>query len=278
MLKEDIITAQKIVSCSFNNMNKENYHGNSFIYRFTNEKINEYQKYLENRKKVLTVTASGDQILNSVLAGTKEIDSYDISRFPRYFFELKKAAILSLSKKEYLQFFLEGGESKKEFSYELYEKVEENLKGDAYKFWDSLFQFFDEEEIYHSSLFSRETVLSESIKQMNPYLNGNNYEKLKSNLKEAHIEHHVGNIKELEVLKNKSYDLINLSSIIYYSFSKMDEYEAFLDQLNLNEGGVALTYLYKLRDNMISDSLLSKCDIDKFDNSNEAVMIYKRKS
>lgn len=113
---------------------------------------------------------------------------------------------------------------------------------------------------------------------MNPYLNGNNYEKLKSNLKEAHIEHHVGNIKELEVLKNKSYNLINLSSIIYYSFSKMDEYEAFLDQLNLNEGGVALTYLYKLRDNMISDSLLSKCDIDKFDNSNEAVMVYKRKS
>lgn len=278
MLKEDIITAQKIVSCSFNNMNKENYHGNSFIYRFTNEKINEYQKYLENRKKVLTVTASGDQILNSVLAGTKEIDSYDISRFPRYFFELKKAAILSLSKEEYLQFFVEGGVSKKEFSYELYEKVEENLNGDAYKFWDSLFQFFDEEEIYHSSLFSRETVLSESIKQMNPYLNGNNYEKLKSNLKEAHIEHHVGNIKELEVLKNKSYDLINLSSIIYYSFSKMDEYEAFLDQLNLNEGGVALTYLYKLRDNMISDSLLSKCDIDKFDNSNEAVMVYKRKS
>lgn len=109
MLKEDIITAQKIVSCSFNNMNKENYHGNSFIYRFTNEKINEYQKYLENRKKVLTVTASGDQILNSVLAGTKEIDSYDISRFPRYFFELKKAAILSLSKEEYLQFFVEGG-------------------------------------------------------------------------------------------------------------------------------------------------------------------------
>lgn len=109
MLKEDIIIAQKIVSCSFNNMSKENYHGNSFIYRFTNEKINEYQKYLENRKKVLTVTASGDHILNSVLAGTKEIDSYDISRFPRYFFELKKAAILSLSKEEYLQFFVEGG-------------------------------------------------------------------------------------------------------------------------------------------------------------------------
>lgn len=87
MLKEDIITAQKIVSGSFNNIGKNHYHGNSFIYRFTNEKINEYQKYLENRKKILTVTASGDQILNSVLAGTKEIDSYDISRFPQYFFE-----------------------------------------------------------------------------------------------------------------------------------------------------------------------------------------------
>ena len=33
-------------------------------------------------------------------------DSFDISRFPKYYFELKKAAILSLSRDEFLDFFI----------------------------------------------------------------------------------------------------------------------------------------------------------------------------
>ena len=99
MLDNDIVLAQQIVSGKYSNYDDSKvYHDNSFIYKFSNEMISYYQKYLENRKKALIITASGDQILNSILSGTYDITSCDISRFPKYFFELKKAAILSLTK------------------------------------------------------------------------------------------------------------------------------------------------------------------------------------
>lgn len=55
----------------------------------------------------------------------------------------------------------------------------------------------------------------------------------------------------------------------------MDEYENLLDRLNLNKDGVALTYLYKLRKNIV-DYFSKNCYIEKFNNSSEGVMIYKR--
>ena len=80
MLKEDIKIAQQIVSLKFNNLHKkESYHNHSFIYKFTNEEIMNYQKYLKNRKRIFSITASSDQILNSILEGSEEIISCDIN-------------------------------------------------------------------------------------------------------------------------------------------------------------------------------------------------------
>ena len=82
MLKEDIKIAQQIVSLKFNNLHKkESYHNHSF-----NEEIMNYQKYLKNRKRIFSITASSDQILNSILEGSEEIISCDISRWPSYFY------------------------------------------------------------------------------------------------------------------------------------------------------------------------------------------------
>lgn len=39
----------------------------SFIYKTTNEDMHEYQKFLEKRKKVLTVISSSEQILIKLL-------------------------------------------------------------------------------------------------------------------------------------------------------------------------------------------------------------------
>ena len=103
-VQEDIKKAREIIASS-----KKKFIGfntDTFIYRFTNESIELYKNYLMNRKKVLSVTASGDQILNSILFGSKEIDSFDISRFPKYYFELKKAAIETLTRDEFIDFFV----------------------------------------------------------------------------------------------------------------------------------------------------------------------------
>lgn len=119
----DIEIAQKIVGNSFNNINNHIYHDKSFIFMTTNEKINKYQEYLKNRKSVLSVIASGDQILNTVLENSLNIDSYDISRFPKYLMELKRAAILKISLDEYIDFFFSIDYHKNEEYDDLYDKI-----------------------------------------------------------------------------------------------------------------------------------------------------------
>ena len=159
MLDNDIILAQRIVSGKYNNINNpEIYHDTSFIYKFSNESIIDYQKYLKNRNNAFIVTASGDQILNSILEGTTNITSCDVSRFPKYFFELKKAAILSLSKDEYLDFFLKDDNYDDILNDDIYDNIRNNMCDEDKEFWDGLFQFFEGGEINNSSLFYHEIV------------------------------------------------------------------------------------------------------------------------
>ena len=82
-INEEIRIAQKIISKNEYN-NKSNFHRNSFIYKFTNENVNIFYNYINNKEKVLEVISSGDQILNSILGNTYNIDAFDISIFPKH--------------------------------------------------------------------------------------------------------------------------------------------------------------------------------------------------
>ena len=105
---DDLTIAQNILEHSYFNFGNNHYNDYSSVYKVSNEKISakSYQETLSNKKKILSVIGSGDQILNSILLGTNDIDGYDISRFSKYFLQLKIAAILSLSKEEFMNFFL----------------------------------------------------------------------------------------------------------------------------------------------------------------------------
>lgn len=242
MLDDDIVLAQQIVSGKYSNYDDSKvYHDNSFIYKFSNEMISYYHKYLENRKKALIITASGDQILNSILAGTYDITSCDISRFPKYFFELKKAAILSLTKDEYLDFFLKDDCYDDILNDDLYDKIRENLKEENKEFWDGLFQFFEGGEIYNSQLFSHEIITPYTVISRNNYMKDDNYEKLQQQIKKVNVNHKVGDIRDILLTDNNKYDLVNLSSIIYFYRS---DYKELLKNINLNEKGIVLSYLF----------------------------------
>lgn len=96
----DLEIAQNIVSRNYqNDSNGKTFHNTSVIYRTSNERICDYIEYLKNKKKMLSVIASGDQILNSILVNSFNIDAFDISAFPKYFLKLKMAAIRALSPK-----------------------------------------------------------------------------------------------------------------------------------------------------------------------------------
>ena len=275
MLDNDIILAQRIVSGKYNNINNpEIYHDTSFIYKFSNESIIDYQKYLKNRNNAFIVTASGDQILNSILEGTTNITSCDVSRFPKYFFELKKAAILSLSKDEYLDFFLKDDNYDDILNDDIYDNIRNNMCDEDREFWDGLFQFFEGGEIYNSSLFSHEVVTPQLVISRNSYLQDNNYNKLQSNIEKTNINHQIGNVRDIILNEKKEYDLVNLSSIIYYYNGN---YKELLESIKLSDEGIILTYLYDKGKRNIDDVFKEKeYSFDNFSKSGDGVMIYKK--
>ncbi len=275
MLDNDIILAQRIVSGKYNNINNpEIYHDTSFIYKFSNESIIDYQKYLKNRNNAFIVTASGDQILNSILEGTTNITSCDVSRFPKYFFELKKAAILSLSKDEYLDFFLKDDNYDDILNDDIYDNIRNNMCDEDREFWDGLFQFFEGGEIYNSSLFSHEIVTPQLVISRNSYLQDNNYNKLQSNIEKTNINHQIGNVRDIILNEKKEYDLVNLSSIIYYYNGN---YKELLESIKLSDVGIILTYLYDKGKRNIDDLFKEKeYSFDNFSKSGDGVIVYQK--
>lgn len=277
MVKEDIKLAQRIILNNYNPVKATFFHSTSFIYKTTNERVCDCEKYFAGKKTVFSITASGDQIFHHVLNGSTHIDICDISRFPNYFFELKKAAILSLSKPEYLKFFYTAESYYEEFDEYVYEKIRENLDEKSKEFWDGLFCFFDGNEIYESMLFSHEPLYLNSILDKNSYLTDENYEKLKTLLPKVEFKSMVNDIYTIIPQLTKSYDLVYFSNIFNYDQSPNKTcYKTLLNQFPLTENGSILTYLYQVN-NSIQEVFSEPCYFfDTFENRSNGVMIYQR--
>ena len=248
--------AHKIVRGTYHNFGtKEHFINTSSIYRFTNEDITSYYHHLENKEKVLTVIGSGNQIINGILAGTKKIDCFDISIFPEYYLYLNLAAIMALNKEEYLKYFL-SNDREEVFSYELYEKISFYLKGEYKQFWDSLYNFNEDIDIYNSLLFRQDFYKMESIIEYNPYLQDKNYERIKNILKTSSINIKTMTLDILKMTFYEEYDLVNLSNILSYYFdkTKIKEYITYLkNNFNLTPNGEIINYFYNMSDETIEE-------------------------
>lgn len=245
MGKIDTIKAQEIVSNSKSNLvSNTPYHENSFIYRTTNEQINKYQDFLKNRENILSIIASGNQILDTIYEGNKNITGFDISTFPKYYLELQIAALNTLGLGDYINFIY--GDINDEKFDDIYDTIHPMLEKDAKEFWDSLLNFFDFSEITASTLFSNEIVYPKNIIERNIYLQSEEkYQRLKDNIQQVNLKYVTGDIFSLAKKLDTSYDFINLSSIIYYN--DLDKYKEMLETLPLIDNGEALTYLYKIK-------------------------------
>ncbi len=267
----DLEIAQNIVSRNYQNTsNGKAFHNTSVIYRTSNERICDYIEYLKNKKKMLSVIASGDQILNSILVNSFNIDAFDISTFPKYFLKLKMAAVMALSQKDYLNFICNENVNEEE-AFDLYYGVRPYLDNETKEFWDGLLNYFDLSEIYDSLLFSSEQASSNQMISYNPYLQNNNYQELQSKLKHAKINYLTGDISTMPL--QDSYDLVNLSNIIYYL-----EYKTFqqtLNRINLNNKGTIISYLYNT-ESLAKRNPFNSTEIIKSNNGSHGLLLYKR--
>lgn len=270
--------AQKIVSGNiFPRKGNTTFHDTSFIYKTTNEDMHEYQKYLVNRKKVLTVISSSEQIFNQVIEGTKNIDIFDISIFPYLFFELKRAGVLTFSQvSEYCSFFYDDITSKFDSLYdEKYDAIRDNLDSEARVFWDGLFQFYDWSDIYNSMLFSSEPCHMRQVLLRNKHLDSLEYQNLKNEIPKTTITPYIGDINKLSSTFTSTYDFINLSNIC--SYQDASSYIQLLQSLPLEINGDALSYFYSLNPSTYSTFKELNPSFLSFPNKKSGVMLYTKK-
>lgn len=274
-MHDDITLAQKIVGGSYLNMsNNCTFHEFSAIYKSSNERLSNINKYLKNKKNILIVISSGDQIINSILEGSVNIDTFDISHFPSYFLFLKLAAIKNLSREEYIDFFFESPTTSEKYD-DLYYLIRKDLDKTLKQFWDSLFDYFDWYDIYNSRLFSSEFMSKNIIIEENKYLEKENYKKLKSMISSININTYTGDILNLDDLYTKDYDIIYLSNIINYV--NILDYKELHKKFNLSEEGIILTYFYEITENIKNFFNENNYTFDNFQNTKSGVMVYKRK-
>lgn len=248
-LNDKINLAEKIIRGNYLNFNnQQTFLETSSIYPFTNEDITSYFHHLKQKTNVLTVIGSGDQILNSILAGTKNFTAFDISIFPEFYLYLKLASVIALDKEEYFTYYL-SNDREELFHEDIYQKIEPYLPTDAQKFWQHLYLFNDGYDIYTSLLFRQEFNFKNKTITNNPYLQENNYEKLKSILQNnpLHIKTKTCNI--INTFFKEPYDLINLSNICSYYFNHNNITELLLflkTHFTLTDHGEIINYFYSI--------------------------------
>lgn len=285
---EDLEIAKSIIKEKDKSLcDKEAFYDRSAVFRFSNEDIIGYKKYLYEKKKALIITSSSDAILSSILFGTKSIDSVDISRFPQYYYELKLATIKALSLKEYVSFLVpeinlrsltqEACNSK---TFDLFYYVKQFLTGDNRFFWDELFNQFGPLDIFQSNLFKRENNKALRAIMTGNYFNApylkdeETYKLLREKISECIVHHYVGDIFELSQVLTAQYDLVNLSNIIdYYDAFK---YKSLLNSFNISENGIILSYIFTVDDGL--DTVFNEENYTFQNLFDENIMIYKKQN
>jgi len=142
------------------------------MYVFTTENLRGYLSKLKVKgKKVLTVTASGDHLINLALLGVTEVHNFDINQNAYFMTELKVAALKVLSYEEFLLFFTDSKDRTQDyvgivavekkveendsvFDYKTYLRIREHLGEDSALYWDMLFEeyHFDGKQLMKSGI------------------------------------------------------------------------------------------------------------------------------
>ena len=225
----------------------------SKIYPFTTENISGYiSNFQLKNKSLLTVGSSGDQVLNAIAEGCKDISVIDVNPYTKYYYYLKAAGIIALNKEEFFEFFrykdypFVFSDNKNVFRNDLYQKILpalETLDKESFLFWNSLFTKFSGREV-RRYLFQADEEQNKTITSCNLYLQSEEkYHDLKSNLETIVPTFLKGNILQYQFDKN--YDNIWLSNIgSYLNVNDIKNIAKIIPNYLTDEGKLLISYLY----------------------------------
>lgn len=236
------------------------------IYLSTNEDLTMFKpKNLEN-KNVITVTASGDQILHFIMLGAKNIDAFDINVFAKYVAMLKVAMVKMYEQRSYFAYYNSLYSPK--ILKMVIDDVSNYLSKDALDFWNYYIFFMEhQEEILSSnalndslhggwkrSLFEDVANFSfQSNMEICSYRKEDQYNRLKSNIIDAKINYIDSSLEELSLKTSHRYDGIYTSNVIqriYYFYS------TFSSDFNKEARDMVYKTLHKLEDVIENDGVI----------------------
>ena len=224
------------------------------LYVNATEDMATYYQEFKTTDSFLTIGASGEQVVNAINSGAKTIDVYDSNRLCRHALFLRLAAIKALSYEEFIEYY-------KTFSPFLFLKISDYLSEEELAYWGTLYSMFGTNnlnggEVIRKLLFTYKRLDDELIKRINPYLNKDNFYKLKELIDSVIINYIDSDLYGLpKHIEGKTYDVINLSNIYEYlnysndtRFKHARKYRNFvMNELfpHLNQNGTMLvSYLY----------------------------------
>lgn len=268
------------------------------IYNYTTENISGYlDKFDLDNKSLLTVGSSGDQAINAIYRGSKDITVMDVNVFTQYYFYLKKAALLTLSYENYIEMFYypEYG-SNFLCSKQLRDKLC-IVDFNSFKFWDMIYNEFSPMKI-REGIFFEKKLSADSIVNVNPYLsNENTYLKTKINIEQVKPNFLNKNILNDSDSLDKKFDNIFLSNI--YDYYNQSPYQVLkykygvekLQQLLNDDGKMLVSYLYGVNQTLSilhfqSDHIGYEYDLSYFpgvksfdgnDNVKDGIAVYQKR-
>lgn len=228
------------------------------IYPFTTENISGYMSSLDlSNKRVITVTGSGDHVINAIKAGSSEITTFDINPLSKNNLDLKLSGIKFLSYEDFLDIFLyDNLNIDKSFIRN------SDMPNDSRNFWLEKLKDKSWLDLKKSSLFNRKYFNPESKLWENMYLDEDSFYKVKKSLENANISFINCNLKDLRLTEQFDYMFLsNISDYLkgIYGSDYLKQYYNLLQTFLKNVKEIYFAYLYDFGNNN------PRSDIDNID-------------
>ena len=196
-------------------------------YFSTNENLKYIKSFDIKDKDVLTICGSGDHAFMSLINGAKRVDTFDTNPLQYYILELKRAAILGLSKEDYLKFFpIYGSNPEERYNIKYYKLIRDYLHEESKLFWDKIYSTNNYDKLYLLELFSYSLELGSNYTL--------EYDLLKRRLLEDSIKFYYTDIYHISNCVNpNTYKLIMLSNVFDHIYQHKEYNE--IEYLNLIE-------------------------------------------
>lgn len=217
---------EKQQKLNIKNVDVNNFSNLSQIYSFTTENIAGYFEQINLiDKDILTVSASGDHIINSFYKGAKNVIGFDINYLALIYTELKLIAVQNLEYKEFLEFFMINKENdieknRKVLDYGIYKnKIRKSLSSNTAKYWDYIYKDFNNNgyELRNSYIFNNKYDNNTLKLNSNLYLKSEfDYNMTRKQMKDKEVTLIHSSYKELSLHIIKKCDIVMMSNISDY--------------------------------------------------------------